>query len=233
MMWAVWACHLLLLVMVGVGDARSHAHAPPTLPGGGEVNPAGEKPTLWAQWENLKDQLRSVEGRLEEEEGEDTSSHTRRRRTLFPVGYKGCSCADLAALATQITIFEEEVKNIGELENRLSLVATSIKKLGAMVDSGVKGPQGPDGLPGPQGPPGPPGDTGDPGSDTTLAQQGVPGPPGHPGPPGPHGPKGQKGDCIQGDKGSRGRKGEPGVGPRGKRGPQGPPGAQGEPAPET
>lgn len=42
----------------------------------------------------------------------------------------------MAALAAQIAVFEEEVKNIGEMEEKLAVVATAIKTLGVLVDSG-------------------------------------------------------------------------------------------------
>ncbi|XP_063852712.1 collagen alpha-2(VI) chain-like [Scylla paramamosain] len=147
-------------------------------------------------------------------------------------GYHGCSCADLAALAAQITVFEQEVKSVAVLEKKLELVVRAIKQLGAWVNVGVRGPRGPEGEAGTPGPAGPMGDTGDPGPDTEHNRTGVPGPPGHPGSPGPQGLKGPKGDCIKGAKGTQGKKGDPGVGPRGRRGSPGPPGDAGEPAKE-
>ncbi|KAK8379917.1 hypothetical protein O3P69_019736 [Scylla paramamosain] len=151
---------------------------------------------------------------------------------LGGAGYHGCSCADLAALAAQITVFEQEVKSVAVLEKKLELVVRAIKQLGAWVNVGVRGPRGPEGEAGTPGPAGPMGDTGDPGPDTEHNRTGVPGPPGHPGSPGPQGLKGPKGDCIKGAKGTQGKKGDPGVGPRGRRGSPGPPGDAGEPAKE-
>ena len=51
-------------------------------------------------------------------------------------GYHGCSCADLAALAAQISVFEQEVKSVAVLEKKLELVVRAIKQLGAWVNAG-------------------------------------------------------------------------------------------------
>ncbi|XP_066966021.1 collectin-12-like [Macrobrachium rosenbergii] len=163
-------------------------------------------------------------------DNEDTA-HGRHLRTLFPAGYTGCSCSDLAAIAAQITLFEDEVKGLDDLQNKVDLIATAIKQLGAWVNSGVKGPQGPQGLPGPQGITGQQGDSGDSGPDTVMTREGIPGPQGPSGSSGPPGIKGEQGDCIKGQKGTQGKKGEPGVGMPGLRGTTGPQGVPGKAAP--
>ncbi|XP_045613970.2 uncharacterized protein [Procambarus clarkii] len=254
--WGWWRGGGLVVLLLVVATTPQHAHATPTIsgdsqaliPGEGEVvegeqvegqHVEGEQVEgeavegeqqegLFSRWKRLKDELLAFKGHHPED---DPSAHQRRKRTLFPAGYSGCSCSDLAALAAQIAIFEEDVKQVAEMENKLTLIATSIKQLGAWVDSGVKGPTGPEGPPGHPGLPGPPGETGDEGSSTSRSRQGVPGPPGYPGPPGPSGPKGATGDCIKGNKGTRGRKGDPGLEIPGRRGAPGPPGVRGDPAP--
>ncbi|XP_053629402.1 collagen alpha-1(XVII) chain [Cherax quadricarinatus] len=242
-----WA---LLLAVCGVATLT---HASPTYPGDGDALRGGEgegeggggggggggeggaeevvearKEGLVSRWKHLKHQLLGLKCSPED----DLNTLNRRTRSLFTVGYSGCSCADLAALAAQITIFEDDVKTIVEMENKLTLIATAIKQLGIWVDSGVRGPQGPDGPPGSPGPAGLPGEIGHKGSITSRTRQGVPGPPGHPGPPGPQGPIGETGDCIKGNKGTRGKKGEPGSQIPGHRGLPGPPGPRGDPAPD-
>ncbi|XP_068247610.1 uncharacterized protein [Palaemon carinicauda] len=162
---------------------------------------------------------------------EEETAHERHLRTLFPAGYTGCSCSDLAAIAAQITLFEDQVRGIDDLQSKVELIATAVKQLGAWVNSGVKGPQGPQGFPGSQGVTGPQGDAGDPGPDTVMTREGVRGPQGPSGPSGPTGVKGEKGDCIKGQKGTQGKKGEPGVGLPGNRGLPGPRGVPGRPAP--
>lgn len=174
----------------------------------------------------LEGRWRSLRNRLDTIVGQPAT----RSLYLGGLGYQGCSCTDLAALAAQIAVFEEEVKSVAVLENKLTLIVTAIKQLGAWVNAGVQGPRGPEGEAGTPGPVGETGDGGDPGPDTQHARTGVPGPPGHPGAPGVLGPKGERGDCTKGNKGARGRKGDPGVGPRGRRGSPGPPGEPGEPA---
>ncbi|KAK7054589.1 hypothetical protein SK128_028138 [Halocaridina rubra] len=179
------------------------------------------------RYQELRTKLLEFRSDTDEEE----SSHNRDLRSLFPVGYSGCSCSDLAAIAAQVTLFEEEVRGIDELEKKLTLINAALKELSRWVDSGVKGPQGPEG---PQGPPGVIGQQGDPGesgSDTTMPRQGIPGPPGPPGSPGVRGPQGIPGDCVKGAKGAEGKKGDSNVGPPGRRGTPGAPGVPGIPAP--
>ncbi|KAG7159982.1 collagen alpha-2(IX) chain-like [Homarus americanus] len=234
MMSVLWIGALLLVVVSG---RVTFAHVTtPIVDGGvvgeeggtdGEEEGGGEE--RMARWRSLKEQLLSLKG---DPDLEDDSPHTRHPRTLFSAGYTGCSCSDLAALAAQISLFEEEVKSIGEMENKLSIISTAIKQLGIWVDAGIRGPQGHEGIPGTQGPPGLPGDDGDEGPTTIRTRQGIPGPPGHPGPSGVRGPKGNTGDCIKGNKGTQGKRGNPGVGFQGLRGLPGPSGLVGNPAPD-
>ncbi|XP_037800713.1 EMI domain-containing protein 1-like isoform X1 [Penaeus monodon] len=183
------------------------------------------------RWRELKARLLNLKPSDVEHDPSRDEEHDRHLRSLFPAGYSGCSCSDLAAIAAQITIFEGEIKEIGKLEDKLELTAAAIKQLAAWVDSGVKGPQGPAGSPGEPGVTGPSGDPGEAGADITVDRRGVPGPPGSPGPPGVAGVNGDRGDCTKGEKGQQGQKGDPGVGVRGPRGPPGPPGERGSPAP--
>ncbi|XP_064118155.1 scavenger receptor class A member 5-like [Macrobrachium nipponense] len=186
--------------------------------------------------EKAKEKFRDLKARLLNLNPEyisdiDDAAHERHLRTLFPAGYSGCSCSDLAAIAAQITLFEDDVRGLDDLQNKVDLIATAVKQLGAWVNSGVKGPQGPQGLPGPQGVTGQQGDSGDAGPDTVMTREGIPGPQGPSGPSGPSGVKGERGDCIKGQKGTQGKKGEPGVGLPGMRGTPGPQGVPGKAAP--
>lgn len=183
------------------------------------------------RWRELKARLLKLKPSDVDHDPSRDEEDDRHLRSLFPAGYSGCSCSDLAAIAAQINIFENEIKEIGKLEDKLELTAAAIKQLAAWVESGVKGPQGPAGTPGEPGVTGPPGDPGEAGADITVDRRGVPGPPGPPGPLGVAGVVGDRGDCNKGEKGQQGQKGDPGVGEKGPRGPPGPPGERGSPAP--
>ncbi|CAL4059238.1 unnamed protein product, partial [Meganyctiphanes norvegica] len=190
--------------------------------------------TMGKHVQQIRDQLQNLiqEEELmkgEDGENEEDDERTKRMAFIFPPGHSGCTCGDLQAISAQLSVWEQEVKKVQELDKRLSVVAQLIKQIGAAIDVGIPGilgPQGPPGNPGDIGPPGPPGAAGE---EISVTRRGTQGPPGPIGPTGPAGSPGPRGDCVKGEKGTEGPKGLQGRSMKGEKGPQGPKGNKGLP----